>query len=115
MARAEVHWDEVAIADFTRDATQEAVHIVTERVADDGRFLMPVLDLTRHRPPGSGWSLPPGRLKESVTTRYGTDPAGTAYGEVAADPVYRFTHKKRHAIRPALSEALDAQYGRPVP
>ena len=115
MARRAGEWDEVAIGEFTHDTSLQAIKIVTERVAGEGRRGMPVLDLFRTHAPGEGWSLPPGNLQRSVVTHYGDDVTGQPYGEVRANNVYRFTKKRRHAIRPALKEALDAQYGRAVP
>lgn len=112
---ADASWNEAAVAEFTHDATQRAVEIVVDRIETEGRERMPVLDLGTTRPPGEGWSLPPGALQRSVSSRFGTDINGQAYGEVTADAVYRFTAKRRHKIRPALQEALDAQYGRAVP
>ncbi len=107
--------NEVAIAEFTREASQRAIEIVTERVEREAAHLAPRLNLARTRPPGEGWSLPPGNLARSVGHRYGTDIDGKPYGEIVADPVYRFHKKKRHAVYPAIDVALDMQYGKPVP
>jgi hypothetical protein len=119
-----VRWDERAIADFTHDVTAEAIQIVTERVADDARVFMPVADFVRYPAPGHtrtsrnpfGESWPPGRMRESVSTDYGDGIDGMPYGDVKAIYIYGIAKgKKRHGIRPAITDALEAQRGRPVP
>jgi hypothetical protein len=99
-----------AVAQWQR----QAIEIVTERIAQEGRDTMPVLDPMRTQPPGEGWSYPPGALAASVSTGYGEDGEGP-YGDVTANEVYRFSRKKKHRIRPALDDALGAQAGRSVP
>ena len=45
-----VQWNDRAADDFLADASTEAVRIVTEKVARDGKSLMPVASAARPRP-----------------------------------------------------------------
>ena len=115
-----VQWNDRAADDFLADASTEAVRIVTEKVARDGKSLMPVASAARPRPGHTarnpeGGSWPPGSMRRSVGTRYGTNVFGKPVGIVAAAWQYQFHAKKVHGLRPALTMALARQRGSEVP
>jgi hypothetical protein len=114
-----VEVNETATHDFLDDAKSRAVHIVTERVADAGRTLMPVggadprPGVARANPLAGSW--PPGTMKASVSTSYRVSAAGNPQGIVSAAWQYVFSGKKRHGIFPALTVAVNLQRNRDVP
>jgi hypothetical protein len=74
-------WDELI-----RSAGADAVKIVTERTARDGKSLMPegserypAPGHTRRNPAGGSW--PPGTMRRSVTTSYRTTVMGKTTSE----------------------------------
>lgn len=106
---------EVSLSDFAGQVTAEAVKQATERLAGLSYDLAPVLDPARTKPPGEGWSLPPGHMKGSISVDAGgTDAFGRPYADMRINPVQRFRKKKRHAIRDFVGEALAALWGEPL-
>jgi hypothetical protein len=126
----DVIFDDRAYGEVVADAGVLAVTIVARRIVEDAKPLTRVLST---RPPGRrqwGFSLPAGRLRESIDWSLVPGPNGgaTEVGVTKAGiPLARFRNlggRGRAAYtatgrprgdNPSIAEALAMQIGRPVP
>lgn len=94
-----LEWSDTEVRAFITEAARTALGDVSDAYENVAHEQFPVLDLMTTRPPGEGWSLPPGNLRESakgeITETLGGDPVMQGL----ADPVIRFRKKRRHRIR----------------
>lgn len=119
--------DPAAFSALLEEAGTEAVEIAAHRVVDDAK---PLVRSLRTKPPGRKewpYSLPAGRLRESIHYVVAHDVLGV-YADVKADvplgyfrniggtghAAYAATGKPR-GDNPAIGEALLGQIGRPIP
>jgi hypothetical protein len=121
----DVAWDQAAYDEVVADATVLAVSIVARRIVDDAK---PITRVLRTRPPGRrerGYSMPAGRLRESIgwelvpgpnggAAEVGVGPSGIplAYFQgFSGQPAYGGSRAHRNSI----GDALLMQVGREVP
>lgn len=123
---ADVTINEVELTRVLAEASAEAVSIIASRVADDAKPLTRVLST---RPPGRkewGYSLPAGRLRDSITWEAGTDgldPFADVGVTARGIPLAHFrniggTGDAAYGDRgnnPSIMEATALQIDRPVP
>lgn len=121
-----LEWNDGSASAFIAGATDEALHIVGERVRDDAHELAP---RQRTKLPGRG-SYPrvrPGYLAGDISTEYG-EAMGTRYVQIGARTragqvltLYRGgagtagAYGGTRRLDPFLVHALEMQRGRPVP
>lgn len=122
----DIRLNEVVLAQVLFEASTEAVGIIAQRISDDARPLTHVL---RTRPPGRkqwSYSLPAGRLRDSIGWEPGTD-GHEPYADIGVNargiPLAYFqglgggdaAYGGSRSHTASILDATELQIGRPVP